>query len=110
MMVDVRIKNNDVVKNSSGRYEKITGEDALFQRAFICAAVKKGSFIYDRELGSRIKEINANAENAKDRFELVINEALVNCADTSAKVLGIGNKLRIRFTVGGKSRDEEVQI
>lgn len=109
-MIDVKIKNDDVVRNSSGRYETITGQDALFQRAFICAAVNKGSFIYDRQLGSRLGGIVVNAKNAKDTLDLIINEALVNCENTSAEVLRIGSKLRIRITVGDKSREEEVQF
>lgn len=99
-MTDVRIKNGDVVKNSRGMYEKINGAKARIQSALISMRVDKGSFVYDRTIGSCKNKVNMADEDALGRLELVLNEALVEYKDTNVEVLEIGKKVRLRIKSG----------
>ncbi len=109
-MVDVKMENGDIVTDSSGKAVKITGIDALFQRAMICINTRLGSFIYDRELGSYKNEVIPYTENAAQRAELVINEALAKYENTSAKIVEYGEKIKLIITIGNESRTEEVRF
>lgn len=109
-MVDVRIKNGDVVKDSAGRFDNITGNDALFQRALICIGTRLGSFIYDRNIGSYIGETEFDGDDAAERAELVINEALAQFEDTYAEVIEYGEVIKLKITIGSESRNEEVRL
>lgn len=108
-MIDVKIENKDVVTESTGVLMRLTGLDAMFQRAFINIASKKGSFVYDRELGTDISGIDLTTEDAKDRLELVFNEALVNCSNAVAQVLEIDEKIKVKILIDGQSREVEVE-
>ena len=109
-MTDVKIKDGDVVVDSTGKYEIISDTDALFQRAEICIGARLGSFIYDRQTGSEIRSINAEDDLAKEKAELVINEALAEFEDTKAVVLQYGDVVKLTITIGDESRDTEVHL
>ena len=109
-MTDVKIKDGDVVVDSTGRYEIISDTDALFQRAEICIGARLGSFIYDRQTGSEIRSIKAEDDLAKEKAELVINEALAEFEDTKAVVLQYGDIIKLTITIGDESRDTEVRL
>lgn len=109
-MTDVKIKDGDVVVDSTGKYEIISDTDALFQRAEICIGARLGSFIYDRQTGSEIRSIKAEDDLAKEKAELVINEALAEFEDTKAVVLQYGDIIKLTITIGDESRDTEVHL
>lgn len=109
-MTDVKIKDGDAVVDSTGRYEIISDTDALFQRAEICIGARFGSFIYDRQTGSEIRSIKAEDDLAKEKAELVINEALAEFEDTKAVVLQYGDIIKLTITIGDESRDTEVHL
>ena len=109
-MTDVKIKDGDVVVDSTGKYEIISDKDALFQRAEICIGARLGSFVYDRQTGSEIRSINAEDDLAKEKAELVINEALAEFEDTKAVVLQYGDIIKLTITIGDESRDTEVHL
>ncbi len=109
-MRDIKISNGDTVKNSSGNYVELNGSDALFQRVLIYITAKSGSFVYDRTLGSEITKIDKNSENAKERAELILNEALTKFENTYVKVLEYGDSLKLEITIGDETRIEEVRL
>lgn len=109
-MIDIKVRNGDNVKDSTGKLLKIEDTDVLFQRVLICIGVKKESFIYNRSLGSKLSEIDFNADNAKEKAELIINEALADFENTYVKVLEIGETMKLEITISGESRTEEVQL
>ena len=109
-MVDIKIKDGDVVKDSAGRFVRIEDSDALFQRAVIFIATKLGSFIYDRSIGSQLSIIEPDMEFAKEQAELIINEALAEFEDTYAKVVEFGEVLKVNITIGEENRTEEVRL
>lgn len=109
-MIDNLIKDGDVYTDSSGAFVRISGTDELFQRAYICICVNKGSFAYDRTLGSDIRKINLNAQDAAEKLQLVINEALINCDGVCAKVLETGKSIKVELCVNDVKRTAEVVI
>lgn len=109
-MVDFKIENGDVKKDSTGRYVAVYGRDAEFQRALICITAKLGKFIYNRELGSRSDEIKSDSADSAQRLELVLNEALARYEKTSVRVLEFGERLIVEITINGESRTEEVRL
>lgn len=109
-MTDVKIKYGDAVVDSTGRYEMITDKDVLFQRAQICIGARLGNFIYDRETGSDIRNVDAESDLAKENAELIINEALAQFEDTKAVVLEYGDIIKLTVTIGGESRNTEVHL
>ena len=109
-MTDAKIKNGDTVVDSNGNYEMISDRDALFQRVKICIGARLGGFIYDRKLGSEIRGIAPDSELAKERAELIINEALAQFENTKAVVTEYGEVIRLIITIDGESRDTEVRL
>ena len=109
-MIDAKILNGDIVKDSAGRFVMVKDSDALFQRAVICIKTKLASFIYDRSIGSVASEVDADAELAKENVELIINEALAKFDDTYVRVLEFGEVLKIEISIGNESRTEEVRL
>lgn len=109
-MTDVRINNGDVVVDSTGRYETISDTDALFQRVKICIGARLGGFIYDRETGSDIRSIDPESDFAKEKAELIINEALAQFENTGAVVLEYGEVIELSVTIGDESRNMEVHL
>lgn len=109
-MIDVKLINGDVEIDSAGRFVKIFDSDTLFQRALICIAVKFGSFIYDRSLGSQLNKISLEDDNAIEKAELIINEALAEFEDTYARVIECSEKIKVEITIGNESRIEEVYL
>lgn len=106
-MTDAKLKNGDISLDSAGRFELLSDSDARFQRALICMSVEKGSFIYDRELGTYL-DYEVSVAQIKEKTEQSINEALARFKNTSAKVVEVGEKFVVTITVDKESRTEEV--
>ncbi len=109
MLTDILIADRDVAVDSAGRMIRLSDIDARFQRAFITAMTEKGSFIYDRGLGCEYS-YDSGDEFSLRKVELSINEALARFGDTSAQVENIGEKLRLKITINGQSKTEEVRV
>ncbi len=110
-MIDARLKNGDTVTTSSGEIEMLSDDDALFQSAMIRICAKKGEFVYDRELGSTLDKLEANAEFALEKAEIMINEALADLDNAIAVVKEIDEeRLVIELTIENKTRTKEVRL
>ncbi len=107
-MTDVKIEKGDIVLDSSGNTVMLSEEDEKFQRAMICIQAKKGSFIYDRQLGSELYKAREDKNCSSGQAQLIINEALAKFDNAFASVLSFGNKIRILLTIDGKTRFVEV--
>lgn len=109
--MDFRLTDGDSVIDSSGKAERITGEDELLQRAYICIAVKKGSFIYNRELGSEIHLLNKSDDRLADKLLLVMNEAIMDCKGVTVQIIKIsGGKVTVKLTCGSKSLERVINF
>ncbi len=108
-MTDIKISNGDIAVDSAGRFIRLTEREAQFQRAIICITACFGSFIYDRNLGSeRLDDISS--ENALQRLELVLNEALARFENTYVTVLSLKDFATVKITIDDESRIEEVHL
>lgn len=76
--MDTKIENGGFVMNSRGIPETVSGLEEVLQQIKIALTINKGSYRYNRNLGSRIKEIDLSYEHAEDRLKMTANEALVD--------------------------------
>lgn len=87
--MDIKIENRDVVTDANGELLRIYGIDRMIQQVNLAAAVEKGSFAYDRELGSEIRGMDFTRENICKTLEGLINESLVRTGGVFVKVKSI---------------------
>lgn len=107
-MTDIKIADGDTIADSTGKFELLDGADTMLQRAWICADVPLGSFIYDRSLGADVQSVDFTSTAAKDRLELVLNEAVAKYDNTQIEVKEFGEKITLKITADGKSEIREV--
>ena len=110
--MDAKLKDKDICTDSTGEYVMIDGIEEIIQRAVISLTVPKGSFVYDKNLGSDYNDFKANDIK---QAEMIINESLVNMGNVYIKVKSIsneGNKINMSITVNYNniSVDKEVVI
>lgn len=104
-MIDAKLQNGDIVTDGAGNAVSVREADARFQRALLCLTAPLGSFIYDRELGTR-RLPNTGAQ----RLELLFSESLARYPGTSVRVLSAAQDcVTVQITIDGESRVEEVR-
>lgn len=84
--MDTALSNGDFLKNSKGMPVMIDGTNELLQRALIRMTVKKGSFTYDKELGSELYKLKTSYKNddiLKEKVLIYIKEALLPMKEVS---------------------------
>lgn len=108
-MMDAKLKKGDLLRSAAGQVETVSERDALFQRAMIRMSTRLGSFVYDRSIGARHGFDNADAY-AKEKAELVLNEALAGLSNTYVQVRSLGESIGVTITIDGESREEEVRL
>lgn len=103
-MVDVKLLGGDLALDSSGNTVYVRGADERFQRALVCLTVPRGSFIYDRELGTGSLALD------NKRTEVLLEEALTRCPGARARVTNRSTgAVTVQVTIDGESRTQEVQ-
>lgn len=93
--MDIKLLNGDIEISCSGEYGYVTEVDEALQRAVLCAKIKKGSFIYNKALGTELGKIDAESPLAIKTAEMLLNEVL----------MGNGFKVKVSSltkTQGGK--------
>lgn len=97
--MDIQIKDFDTQYNICGEPVMIDGLVELVQQIQIILSLKRGSFIYDKNLGIDFSQINFENENAPKILEAMIKEGLVDETDGDVKVNYI-NKINSRYFAG----------
>lgn len=115
--MEIRLENGAVCANGLGLPETAEGLEATLQRVYNRLNAVRGSFLYDRSLGSRIPEMDLSVEEAAENALRFAQEALLDCPEitvegtkvlgntvivTLSTPLGTGN-----VTVYGKERNED---
>lgn len=114
--MDAKIENSDIVLDSIGNYVMIDGFEEIVQQALIAVKVPKGSFVYDKDLGSDCYSYDYLSDNKKLQvFEMLMNEALSLIGDIYIKVkfvTTVNTRAKLSFTIftNGESIDKEVMI
>ena len=76
-MIDYKLENRDLVKKGLGDLQIIEGLEAKKQSMMIRLIVERSSFIYDEELGSRLKLLLREKPSRVNRMaDLYVREAL----------------------------------
>lgn len=74
--MDMKIENGKIALSPSGMPVTLSGEELSLQKAEILLKTPKGSFIFDRNFGSRIHEMRPNERENADAllFEYALEE------------------------------------
>ena len=111
--MDVLIQNGDVAARSSGDYIYINGLDEAVQRVRIAALTVKGSFIYDRGLGTDYGSLSADDDLIVEKLDMLIKEACCDISDADVETLSFNSAAHtavIRVTYRGEATDTEVDL
>lgn len=115
--MDTALKNTgDFDLDARGMPYLISGFAEIAQRVRLCLQVKKGSFAYDRELGSELYLLKDSSDRLQSRAELLAREAAAGIA--GAGLSGIEAafdeknrlKLSLSLTFAGQSGRLEVTV
>ncbi len=115
--MDTLLSSGDIALDARGRPTVISGVDELLQRALIRLTVKKGSFVYDPELGSRLYTLRAGSVNLQETAESMVREALsplteltVNSVETIPDDALERLQIRVSLNAGGVKQELEVAV
>lgn len=109
------ISDGDFVCDSRGYPIEVSNYDELLQRVLIQLTVKKGSFVYDNSLGSRLYTLKSGDINIKERALSLIREALFDINeiivnDVSVKLTNGGENLELTINLSMNNEEKAVVI
>lgn len=108
-MTDILISDGDIAVAENGNYIFAKGIDALLARTVLCAKIKKGSFIYNKDLGTELYL----ADNEKTAT-MLIRETLTDTEDFDAEVEKIekaaDGKLLVWLLLRGINETRRAQV
>lgn len=113
--MDTAISNGDFIRDSKGYPVELTGYDELLQRVLMRLMIKKGSFIYDTSLGSRLYTLKATQSNVKEHALSLVREALININevvvdDVNTKLINDGENLELTVLLSINNEEKDVVI
>ncbi len=113
--MDVKIENMDTALDSCGNCVYINSADELAQRVKIACTVRKGDFLYDRQLGSFAYSVSADDPMLREKLEMIFKEATIDIPYTDLSVLSIDTSkgvitAKIKITCGNSSATTEVEV
>ena len=94
--MDIKIDNRDILLDGKNAPVMIDGIQQILQQIKIALAVKKGSFIYDRNMGTELSREVILAENGAKTLQAILYEGLIN-VDVDMKVDYIKNDNNIIY-------------
>lgn len=114
--MDIKLENGDIAALPSGDYISVKGIDEVLQRAVLCAQINKGSFIYNKALGTELRSIDIKSATALKTAQVLLEECLMKEADCSIKVRSLEEKedgsltVAIEVSDGENTRTAEVTL
>lgn len=113
--MDTALYNGDFLLDSRKIPVEISGVQELLQRALIRLTVKKGSFIYDQSLGSRLYTLKAGSGNMQRQAEELVREALFDMKEistdrVSTRLTNSGENMQIEVLLSINDKQKEVVI
>lgn len=84
--MDVKVHDGDINVTSSGDYVYITGLQEAVQRVRIAVTTVKGSFVYDRDLGTDYSGLRIDDPLLPEKLELLWQEACADIGDTTVEL------------------------
>ncbi len=112
--MDILLINGDIGITNCGDYLFTKGIEEVLSKALLCAKIKKGSFIYNKELGTTLGSIDCESSIALKTAGVLINEALIGTKDYVAEVENIektdDGKIRLLIAVKGNEETRRAQV
>ncbi len=113
--MDVKIENRDILLDSCGEPVYINGIEEIAQRVKIVCTLKKGDFVYDRELGRYDIAFDSDEQMLCDKLEMIFKEATIDIPYSNLQVISVQKNDRniiakIEITCGIESATTEVTI
>lgn len=112
--MDALLINGDVVLTDSGETAFVKGIDEMLQKAILCAKISKGSFVYNKDLGTEISEIDINSPQALITATVLLNEVLIPQYDIKAEVESLkkseGGNLDLLIAVKNEEEIRRAQV
>ncbi len=102
--MDVKIENKDIATDSCYSPLYIQGIEEIAQRVKIACTIKKGSFVYDANLGSFAHTVDLSDDMAQEKLEMIFKEATIDIPYTTLRItkLDKGNKIAVVEVVCGE--------
>lgn len=111
-MYDLKVKDGGTVFLGNTE-EKVYDVDSIFQRIELCLSLDKGSFIYNKNLGSTIPKLDYSTEEDLAQLEMYINQCVFNIVNTRVTVLSVDKEkktVNISLKLGNKEYIREVNV
>lgn len=114
--MDTAISNGDFMLDSNGIPISIYGIQEILQRALIRLTVRKGSFIYDTNLGSDLYELKKTTSTSiKSRALSMVKEALkpmsnVLVDDVSTEFINSSENLKLNVVLRVNNNKKEMEV
>lgn len=90
--MDILISDGDIAALSAGGYSYIHGIEEAVQRVLISVLTAKGSFVYDRELGTDYGSLRADDALITKKLDMLIKEACCDIAETDVEVISFDSR------------------
>jgi len=87
--MDILVNNGDIFTQADGRRVEIRGINEAVQRVRIATLTAKGSFIYDRSLGTDYSGVSASDPLLKERMDMLYKEACAGIQGVGVRVLNV---------------------
>ncbi len=114
--MDTLLYNGDVCIESFGDYRFVKGIDEVLQKAVLSAKIRKGSFLYNKALGTEIADVDTQSPKALKNASLLLQEAIIDNAGYTAEVEDINKTPEGRIIIlisvsdGKETRKQEVTL
>ena len=114
--MDTAISNGDFMLDSNGIPISIYGIQEILQRVLIRLTVRKGSFIYDTNLGSDLYKLKKTTSTSiKSRALSMVKEALkpmsnVLVDDVSTEFINSSENLKLNVVLRVNNSKKEVEV
>ncbi|MBQ8571863.1 MAG: hypothetical protein IJ451_00175 [Ruminococcus sp.] len=112
--MDILLINGDIGVTNCGDYLFAKGIEEALEKALMCAKIKKGSFIYNKALGTTLGSIDCDSVSARKTATTLINEVLINTAGYVAEVENIektaDGKISLLIAVSGNEETRRGQV
>lgn len=90
MKQDIMLANGGIVFNLNNSDERrLSGAQAIIQRIKIALSLKKGSFIYNKDAGLEIPDLDYTKERNLKILEMLINEIVCKIGGCKAKLISL---------------------
>lgn len=112
--MDTAVYNGEFTLDSRGMPYSITGLAELLQRVYISLKVKRGSFIYSRNLGCEPGDVHQAEDALHSRAELLAREATADIPQAALSNLRasvtVDEKIKISFDISLRGESGSVEV